>query len=206
MVIQKKLRSFSFLESMLAVFLLSVGLVGAISLLVSSTKTSMTSRDQVVASLLAQEGIEIARNIRDNNWAEGNQNVKGFDSFPNSGNTVDNCLAKYDGASPSVNDCTSSKTLNLIGNYYTTANGGTATKFSRKLMFEYLDASGVSTDRDSARYARVTSIVIWNGSTFPNPPVPPATWSASCNADNANNAANPTQCAYTQIELNNWGN
>ncbi len=72
-------RGFSVLEVLIAVFVTSVGLTAVLALLTGSLKTSLDNRDALVAAGLAQEGIELIQNIRDNNIAAGRAD------FPTSG-------------------------------------------------------------------------------------------------------------------------
>ena len=64
---------FSIAEVVVAVFVISTGLLAIISLIINSLNYSMLSRDQVIASQLAQEGIELVRNVRDNNIFNGRE-------------------------------------------------------------------------------------------------------------------------------------
>ena len=67
-----KLRNgFTLIESIVAIFLLTVGAVGAFSLLQSTLAFASVYSSQLTAAYLAQEGIEIIRNIRDTNFLEG---------------------------------------------------------------------------------------------------------------------------------------
>ncbi|MBZ9569598.1 prepilin-type N-terminal cleavage/methylation domain-containing protein [Patescibacteria group bacterium] len=61
---------FTLLETIIAIFIITIGIVG-VSSLVSQTIGSVTiSSQRLIAAYLAQEGIEIVRNIRDTNWLE----------------------------------------------------------------------------------------------------------------------------------------
>ena len=66
----KKRKGFSIGEVLLAIFVLSIGMIATFSLFNAGIKNLQNERDLIVASLLAQEGVEVVRNIRDNNWAE----------------------------------------------------------------------------------------------------------------------------------------
>lgn len=59
------------IEGIAAVFIIVVGIVGALMLAVSAMSASKESEDQVMASNLAREGIEVIRNKRDSNWLAG---------------------------------------------------------------------------------------------------------------------------------------
>ncbi len=67
---------FSFIELLLSISIISIGLVGVAGLVVYNLSFSKLSSERLIATNLAQEGIEVVRNIRDSNWLEGNS----FDS------------------------------------------------------------------------------------------------------------------------------
>jgi type II secretory pathway pseudopilin PulG len=66
--VSMKNRSFTLIESVVAIFLLTVGTVGAFSLIQRTLAFTATSSSRLVAAYLAQEGIELVRNIRDSNY------------------------------------------------------------------------------------------------------------------------------------------
>ena len=65
-----KSKAFTLIESIVAIFLLTVGTVGGFSLLQKTIAFTSITSSQLVAAYLAQEGIEIIRNIRDTNYLE----------------------------------------------------------------------------------------------------------------------------------------
>lgn len=65
-------KGFTLIEVMIAIFVMAVGIVGALSLIQQTIAFAALSSSRLVASYLAQEGIEIVRNIRDGNWLEEN--------------------------------------------------------------------------------------------------------------------------------------
>lgn len=69
-MLNKTKKGFTIIESIVAIFFLTIGIIG-ISTLISSffNPLSFTS-NRLVAAYLAQEGIEIIRNIRDTNLLE----------------------------------------------------------------------------------------------------------------------------------------
>jgi type II secretory pathway pseudopilin PulG len=69
-----KYRGFTVLEVIIAIFVITVGIVGILGLVTWTISSSTYSSDKLVAAYLAQEGIEIVRNIRDTNWLEGAAN------------------------------------------------------------------------------------------------------------------------------------
>ena len=66
---EKKSQSgFSLLELIVAVFILTVGILGVQALIRENLVLVFHSKNRLTAAYLAQEGIEIVRNIRDTNW------------------------------------------------------------------------------------------------------------------------------------------
>lgn len=60
--------AFTLIEIMIAVTIFFVGIVGFFSLIVFSINTSAFNVDNFIAGQLAQEGLELVRNLRDKNW------------------------------------------------------------------------------------------------------------------------------------------
>lgn len=139
-------RGFSFLEVMLVVFILGTALTVFTQVIASSFSHSAASRDTIIAAGLAQEGVELVRNLRDNNWANDKDAFE--DKFPADGN---NYRISYD----NINMNNGSKAFNLKDGFYS-HSGGSATKFSRKIA--------IST---SGETRKVTSYVIWGITDFP---------------------------------------
>ena len=168
---------FSFMETIISVFLISIGMIAVIGLMASSLRESLDSRDQVIATLLSQEGIELVRNIRDNNWVNDQGS---FDAgFPASSD--ENCRID---ASSNLISCGSALSLALkldADGIYNHSNGED-TKFQRKIMIEY--------DNDTDKnLATITSIVVW-GNSFPLL---------------LNDCASASKCAYAKTVLGHWG-
>ena len=67
---KKNLGGFTLLEVMATVFVVTVGLVGVFNVITNLGISASISSDRLIASYLAQEGIEIIRNIRDGNLLE----------------------------------------------------------------------------------------------------------------------------------------
>lgn len=63
-------KAFSLIELIIAITILSVGVVGTYSLLPNVIKSVSFNLKKATASQLAREGIETVRNIRDGNWIE----------------------------------------------------------------------------------------------------------------------------------------
>lgn len=59
---------FTVLETLIALTVVAVGVVGTLTLSSQTVMGSRSSQHEVVASNLAREGIEVARALRDSNW------------------------------------------------------------------------------------------------------------------------------------------
>ncbi len=76
---QKEL-GFTLIEALVALTVLSIGLIGAYSAATSSLFLATSIRNSMIASGLAQEGIEVVRAIRDANWFQDNPFDQGLGS------------------------------------------------------------------------------------------------------------------------------
>ena len=73
-------KGFTLLEVVIAVALISIGLISIYSLVNSLSSTASTLKGKLIASQLAQEGVEVVRNIRDENWMQRSDTwVEGLD-------------------------------------------------------------------------------------------------------------------------------
>ena len=171
------------MEVLLAVFVLSVGIVATLTLITSSLKNSMNARNQIIASQLAQEGVELVINIRDTNVVQG---LDAFSSgFP--GNDSIFCRIGMDDDPPALTCSNTPEKYNLYysaSNFYILNDIGAATKFQRKIKITYTPPLAIS-----ATQATVESIVVWNR--------PDGDFPAVCNA------ANSCVSAQTTLTENN---
>lgn len=71
--IQKK-SGFTIIETLVAIFILLITTTGPLTFAQSGLRASFLARDQVTAFYLAQEPIEMLKNIRDTNQIEANPN------------------------------------------------------------------------------------------------------------------------------------
>lgn len=61
-------RGFTLMEVTVVMAIVTIGMLGVSSLVVQNIQTENVNKNYLVASMLAQEGIELIRNIRDANW------------------------------------------------------------------------------------------------------------------------------------------
>jgi prepilin-type N-terminal cleavage/methylation domain-containing protein len=63
-------RAFTLIEVIISIFIILVGILGVFFATQSIISYITLSNSKLTASYLAQEGIELVRNMRDNNWLE----------------------------------------------------------------------------------------------------------------------------------------
>jgi prepilin-type N-terminal cleavage/methylation domain-containing protein len=71
---------FTLLEIIAVVFIITLGLLGIMSLVNQNVQVGYVNQNRIVASQLCQEGLELARNVRDNNWLLGDDWKNGTSS------------------------------------------------------------------------------------------------------------------------------
>lgn len=64
-------KGFSILELTAVIAIVTFGMIGMLSLAIQSVKAQYINKNNLIASMLAQEGIELVRNYRDNYWIVG---------------------------------------------------------------------------------------------------------------------------------------
>jgi prepilin-type N-terminal cleavage/methylation domain-containing protein len=141
----KNKRGFTLLEVLIAVSVLVIGAVAAFSTIASTIRSTTFAKDKLIASFLAQEGIEIVKNIRNTNWIQGNAWNQGLSPGSWQADYNDPALSNYNGAF-----------LNLGPNGYSYDPGGTSTKFQRKITITQI----------SSNELKVKVEVFWQGHTY----------------------------------------
>lgn len=71
MKLNSKNQGFTLLEAIVAIAILLVAVTSASGLVLSSLQNLHVTKNRVIAAYLAQEGIEVVRAIRDENWING---------------------------------------------------------------------------------------------------------------------------------------
>lgn len=123
-------KGFTIIELIISIFIMSIAVVGIYSAFsIMSILTSNIS-DRLVGTYLAQEGQELIRNKRDNNWlALGRAS---WDNGLSSCQTETGCIADYAGLiRPWANDY-----LNKDEAGFYNYNAGQKTKFKRKILIQ----------------------------------------------------------------------
>lgn len=60
--------AFTLIEIITVLFVVSLGLVGVLSLIIQNIQAQSLNKNSLIATQLAQEGIELVRKTRDTNW------------------------------------------------------------------------------------------------------------------------------------------
>lgn len=82
-------KGFTLIETLVAISVLVMALVGPLTIAEQSLRSAYYSRDQITAFYLAQEGIEYVRAIRDQNYLEGRSWLTGVSNCTNTNCTID---------------------------------------------------------------------------------------------------------------------
>lgn len=132
----KKMRGFTLLEVIMAMFLITVGVGGSFMLIQRMVAFSGEHVNKLTASYLAQEGIELVRNLRDSNFLK---------QYSGTGGTWnDGLTACESGCEMDYNDTGlvsySGQPLKTNGSFYT-YDMGEDTNFKRKITITQTDES-----------------------------------------------------------------
>lgn len=139
-------RGFTLIETMVAITLLAVALVGPFVAVQNAVQSSYVARDQLVASQLAQEGVEYIRSIRDNNYHASRAWLDGF-----SGAARDACFGSGHSGYCAVDP--------TQGDFHTTAAGMLEYAGTSSLPFLYISDGGLYNQQDLGTPSRFKRLV-----------------------------------------------
>lgn len=128
---------FTILETMVAIAIFSIGLVGISSLFLQTMQAESLNAGYLKASMLAQEGVELVRNVRDENWLD--QSATSWDRYIADGGADTTFVIDYNPASIYFNPDTldSSETiLSIDANNFYSHSGVTPTNFRRLITID----------------------------------------------------------------------
>jgi len=152
-------KSFTLLEVILATTVLTIATGGSFILISQTVTSSSIAQSRLTAAYLAQEGIEIVKNIRDNNWLQGNDWDEGL------GGETEDTYYEADCNRSNLLSCTSPCTIaNLrflkISDFYN-YDLGDQTIFKRRIT--------ISKEADKLYRFKVLVEVFWieKGKTYP---------------------------------------
>lgn len=171
--IQKKLHKsgFTIVETLVAIAILMISIAGPLVVATKGLMSALVSKDQMIASYLAQDTMETIKNIRDNNlsadsgrvWDEGLGHDIGSSGCNKNGgkmcdlNSIDSSLFKKCG--PYANNDPCKIYYNSSTGYTHDVGSASETIFTRYYYFE--EVSG------NPQEVRVHVVVDWKEGTIP---------------------------------------
>lgn len=218
-------KGFSIGEVMIAMFILVTGIIGAVFLSAKSTAQIGDSRNAIIAASLAQEGVELVRNIRDNSVTQEtcgtgeSERCTAFEAYAgtasNQGNSYGwptwdlgrngvGCIVDYTMENETGMVCSNISDLQSLyldpqSGFYRHGTGDT-TPFKRIIFIKYYDintSTALSGITDAELAAKVTSVVTWSDDVDLE----------LNNIDDVEaNCKIGKQCAYAQTTLTSWIN
>jgi len=132
-------QGFSLLEVLVSIFVITIGIVAVVNLVSSAIGSVAINKSEIIAVNLAQEGLEIVRNIRDTNWQQGESWNNGLSSGEYQVAYDSNTLFVYSGNPLLIDD--------IMYQY----NSGDPTPFYRKIIIDTINEYSIE----------VTSQVTW---------------------------------------------
>ena len=178
---KNKYPAFSIIEVMIALFMFMVAIVTTVGFMNGEVWNSRDRRNEVSAGQLSQEGIELVRNIRDNNWLQSKA------AFTNIGDAVTTGDYVIDSATPTLQAFTPGSggnsvlyVSNATGLYTGSSANAKQTVFNRKITV------GATVSHQKL----ITSMVVWDGVVYPS--------KANCDVS--------AHCFYSEVTLSDdWG-
>jgi len=131
------------IEVIIALFVITVGLAGTLNVIQQITGYNKILSSRLVGIYLAQEGVEIVRNIRDTNWLENETWDYGLDPSDYEAQYDDSSLSPYAG-----------RLFHIKDGSYKYAADGIVTSYKRKITLSNVDD-----------YKLVSVFIEWDGGT-----------------------------------------
>jgi len=186
-------KGFTLIEIVISIFILSFALIGifsAFSIIVISTSDTV---NQLTATYLAQEGMELVRNTRDTNWLNmdteySSGSTPTYSWLGNGLSDCSNCKADYT-LFPAYGDY-----LNIDKDGFYSYNAGKPTIFQRKIIVQPVD----DVNEKSDHIIKVIVQVSWDKKA--------TILSKSYKAGDIDSNGNcyPENCVTTEETLYNW--
>lgn len=132
-------QGFTLVETLVAITILMVSIVGPYYSVYKAVQATYVSRDQLIATTLAQEGVEYVRNVRDTNYLSSQPWMNGLAACQGKTCMVD--------ATENIAPTTCSGTCTPLyvsgSDLYTQQVTGTATRFTRSVSISTVSANEV---------------------------------------------------------------
>lgn len=156
-MIKPRAKGFTLVETLVAVTILVIAVVGPLYAVHRSLVASYTARDSLTAVALAQEGLEYVRSVRDSNYLTTGQSnwLYGLSYCQ----TANGCAIDPSASAASQTQPYSASTavLRLDASYRYRLNSGTVTRFTRRVVITTVSVTEVE----------VTTTVFWSTLRIP---------------------------------------
>ena len=131
-------KSFTLIEVMVAIFIITVGAGAAFALIRQTLFATSLLQDRLIAAYLAQEGIEIVKNIRDTNWLKKRSDftIPWNNGFTNC-QTPTGCEGDYNAQSLVPYQ---DRNLYIDSDGFYSYSPGVLTKFKRKISIDEISS------------------------------------------------------------------
>lgn len=137
--------AFTLIETLVAITIISLAILAPFGAMQQVVRATALSRDQVIASGLAQEGIEYVRFIRYTNWLNSQQSGDSYDPTDGIESGTKNCVS----SGGTTNNCT----IDIISNPYVGGSFEGVSRCSGSCGALYRTPAGVYTQRQSGNAA-----------------------------------------------------
>ena len=214
-------KGFTIIELIISIFILSIAIIGVFSALSVITILTSDTADRLTATYLAQEGMEIVRNIRDTNWINMDSAANGTIAYswtdgltgysavqPKNCEDTDksNCYADYTSTFLSTGGGDGNY-LKINQNGFYNYASGTSTKFERKFIVDSVtDIDGSAPPNKPYHIIKVKAEVSWDKKATVLTSGVPADSCCPYNGDTDNCPANVANCILVEEELYDWYN
>ncbi|MCX6800203.1 MAG: hypothetical protein NT091_03585 [Candidatus Falkowbacteria bacterium] len=151
-------KGFGLIEVTVSIYILVMGLLSLVSLMNQNLRMQDINKNTIIAAQLAQEGVELVRNIRDNNWLNQSNSNWQQDIIGGLGGGVSMPISiDYNGRSSiktisDIDDIQAKLYLDSSGYYVNESTGNTPTLFSRML----------EKTNPSSEYMEIKATVKWS--------------------------------------------
>ncbi len=155
----KRQEGFTLIEIIVCMSLITFGMMGVLSLVQQNVKAGDINKNRLIASQLAQEGLELVRNLRDQNWIDGVDWQVGSGGAGSATDIIqDNVYAiDYTGITDVVSANDVLAKLYIDGNRLYRHGAGAKTPFSRIIVIEQNNGTDIE----------VSCLVNWKRGTNP---------------------------------------
>ena len=144
---------FTLVETLVAISILMLAILGPLTIASTGLRNSMYARDQITAYYLAQEGIEYARYVRDDNYINGADWLANLGHCVNQNGCTIDIPAWFDDGYGNYADGNQNKDMYINPDgEYTYVNFGTPSRYTR-----IITVGETIEDKE----AKITSTVTW---------------------------------------------